>query len=188
MQVLECISCINQLTHTISQNFGILLTEFASIPKFIQTQLETLQQIPGVVEDCASGDVDEAKIIYTAELYRLAALIYLHRSVISTPSDSIVMKDLVARSLDIIEKLGICTSPWSIFMTACEVISDEQRVRILKAVDKMQKERRIGNIEIMRSIIEAVWKQTDLQPCPQGTMRVDWKSLVDLKRQIPSFI
>jgi len=76
----------------------------------------------------------------------------------------------------------------AIFMAACEVIGDDQRVKILDAVDKMQKERRIGNVEIMRNIIEAVWKQVDLHPCSQGQMRVDWKSLVDMERQIPSFI
>jgi hypothetical protein len=189
MQVLECISCINQLTHIISQSeFGLVPAGFSSIAQFIQMQLETLQQIPGVVENSSSGRVDEARIINTAELYRLAALIYLHRSVISSSSDTGVVTDLVSRSLNIIEELGVCTSPWPIFLTACEVIGDEQRVRLLDAVDKMQKARRIGNVEIMRSIIEAVWKQADLHPVQQGKMRVDWKSLVDMERQIPSFI
>jgi hypothetical protein len=189
MQVLECISCINQLTHVISQNlFGNLPAEFISIPHFLQMQLETLQQIPGIVEDSSSGHVDEARILNTAELYRIAALIYLHRSVIWTSTDSGVMKDLVARSLNILGKLTVCSSPWPIFMTSCEVIGDEQRIRILDAMDKMQKERRIGNVEIIRNIIEAVWKQTDLDPSQEGRMRVDWKSLVAMERQIPSFI
>ncbi|KAG0645072.1 L-arabinose-responsive transcription regulator ARA1 [Hyphodiscus hymeniophilus] len=189
MQVLQCISCVNQLTHTILQSpCGTIPAEFASIPQVLQIQLENLQQISGVVEDTASGRVDEARIINTAELYRLATLIYLHRSVLTTPSDSGIMKDLVSRSLHIIEEIGVCTSPWPIFMAACEVIGDDQRVRILDAVDKMQKERRIGNVEIMRNIIETVWKQVDLHPCPQGQMRVDWKSLVNMERQIPSFI
>lgn len=189
MQVLECISCTNQLTYIISENpFGYLAAEFASIPQFIQMQLETLQQIPGIVEDSTSGHLDEARILNTAELYRLAALIYLHRSVIWSSRDSGVMKDLVARSLKMLEEVGVCTSPWPIFMIACEVIGDDQRIKILDAVDKMQKERRIGNVQIMRSIIEAVWKQADLHPCPQGKVRVDWKSLVDMERQIPSFI
>jgi hypothetical protein len=108
--------------------------------------------------------------------------------VIGTPSDSLVMKDLVTRSLEILERLGVCTSPWPIFITACEVIGDEQRIKILDAVDKMQKERRIGNVEIMRSIFEAVWKQADLNPRQEGKTRVDWKSLVDTGKQIPSFI
>ena len=189
MQVLECISCINQLTYIISQNpFGHLPPELASIPKSVQMQLETLLQIPGIVEDSTSGRVDEARIMDTAELYRIAALIYLHRSVIRSSSDSDVLKDLVARSLKIIADLGVCTSPWPIFMTACEVIGDDQRIKILDAVDKMQTERRIGNVQIIRNIIEAVWKQADLHPSQQGKTRVDWKSLLDMERQIPSFI
>jgi hypothetical protein len=189
MQALECISCINKLTHVVSQSPSkILPLEFASTPQFLQAQLETLQQTPGIVEDSSSGHLDEVRIIKTAELYRLAALIYLHRSVIGTPSDSTVMKDLVARSLDISEDLGVCTSPWPLFMTACEVIGDEQRIRILEVVNKMQKERRVGNVEIMRSIIEAVWKQADLYPYQDGKTRIDWKQLVNLEKQIPSFI
>jgi hypothetical protein len=189
MQALECVSCINQLTHMISQSpTQTLPAEFEPVQNFLQFKLETLQQIPGIVEDSTSGRLDETKILNTAELYRLAALIYLHRSVIGTPSDSLVMKDLVTRSLEILERLGVCTSPWPIFITACEVIGDEQRIKILDAVDKMQKERRIGNVEIMRSIFEAVWKQADLNPRQEGKTRVDWKSLVDTGKQIPSFI
>lgn len=189
MQVLECISCINQLSHVIAQSpLKYLPTEFQSIPNFLEMQLESLQQVPGIVEDNKSGRLDESKILNTAELYRLATLIYLHRSVIGTPPDSLAMKYLVARCLEILEELGVCTSPWPIFITASEVIGDEQRIKVLDAVDKMQKERRIGNVEIMRNIIEAVWKQADLHPCQEGKTRVDWKQLVDLEKQIPSFI
>ena len=141
----------------------------------------------GIVEDSTSGRLDEAKILNTAELHRLAALIYLHRSVIGTVSESPAMRSLVIRSLDILDKFWVCTSPWPIFMTACEVVGDEQRIRILDAVHRMQ-ERRVGNVAIMKRIIEAICKQGDLYPCQDGKTRVDWKQLVDLEKQIPYLI
>ena len=52
----------------------------------------------------------------------------------------------------------------------------------------MQRERRIGNVEIMRNIIEAVWKRADLNVESKVNKRVNWKDLVDTKRQFPSFI
>ena len=189
MQVLECISCINQLSHTILQSPSkIVPAEFASIPQFLHVQLETLQQIPGIVEDGASGRVDEARIMSGAENFRLAALIYLHRSIILTPSNSELMKDLVSRSLGIMEELGVYTSPWPLFVTACEVVGDGQRFRILDIMDIMQKERPLVNVNIIKNIIEALWKQTDLHPCSKGSLRVDWKSLVDLEDHVPCFL
>lgn len=189
MQLLECISCINQLSHIISQSLSQgLPPEFGSMPNFLQGQLETMQQFPGIVEDSASGALDESKILNTAEFYRLATLIYLHRSVIGSPSNSTVMKELVARSLDLLQRMNTCTSPWPLFMTACEVTSDEQRIKILDVMEKAQRERRIGNVKLIRDIIEAVWKQRDLHPSQEGKTRVDWKRLVDMENQIPSFI
>lgn len=189
MQVLKCISCINHLATIIEQSKDkILPLQFASAPICLGKQLETLQQIPQVVEDSMSGKLDEARISNTAELYRLAALIYLHRSVTQKPVDDPELQLLVNSALSILTALEICTSPWPLFIIACEVFEDEQRVIIFDTLEKMQKERRIGNVEIMRNIIETVWKRTDLNSLTDVKTRVNWKDLVDTRRQIPSFI
>lgn len=139
------------------------------------------------MEDDTTGKIDEIKIENTAELYRLGALIYLH-SVLSIPSDSDIIKDLVSKALAIFGKNGICTSPWPLFITACEVVSDEQRIQILDVLDDMQSERRIGNLEIVRGIIETVWKQMDLAEGNCSSKRIDWRKLVDMRKRVPSFI
>jgi len=189
LQVLKCISCVNDLTGILAQSRDkILPAVIASYPEILQSQLETLQQTQDIIEDSTCGRIDSERISTTAELYRLATLIYLHQSIIGTSQDSEIMRDLVARGLTIIDSLGLCTSPWPLFMIACEVMTDEERIRVLDALDKMRKERRIGNVEIMRSIIETVWKQFDIAAGSNQSLRPDWKQLLHTHGQIPSFI
>lgn len=84
------------------------------------------------------------------------------------------------------------------FITALEVVGDGQRVRVLEVLGEMQSERRIGNLEIVRGIVELVWRQMDLRGGTGGVegngngrevgRRIDWRGLVDMGRRIPSFI
>jgi hypothetical protein len=187
MQVLECISCVNRLTHIIQRRKDEAVPQdIAHLSQSVQSQLESLQQIPSITEDSTSGQIDEARILNTAELYKLGALIYLHRSVFNTPTGSDIMRDLVARSIEILRKLEVCTSPWPLFMTACEVVGDELRIKILDTLDKMQTKRRIANVEIMRGLIEAFWKRCDL--VGNENVRVDWKELIQDGQHMPNFI
>jgi len=189
MQVLECISYINHLANKIDGSPSKILPQsLSSMPNKLEVQLESLEQIPRIEYEAVNGPLDKSRITNTAELYRVAALIYLYQSIIRKPGDCARLKSLVDHALQILKTLGLCTSPWPLFIIACEVTGDEERVTILDALDKMQRERRIGNVEIMRNIIEAVWKRADLNVESKVNKRVNWKDLVDTKRQFPSFI
>ncbi|KAG4412355.1 hypothetical protein IFR04_014512 [Cadophora malorum] len=189
MQVLECISYINHLANKIDESPSKILPQsLSSMPNKLEVQLESLEQIPRIEYEAVNGPLDKSRITNTAELYRVAALIYLYQSIIRKPGDCARLKSLVDHALQILKTLGLCTSPWPLFIIACEVTGDEERVTILDALDKMQRERRIGNVEIMRNIIEAVWKRADLNVESKVNKRVNWKDLVDTKRQSPSFI
>ncbi|KAH7304848.1 fungal-specific transcription factor domain-containing protein [Rhexocercosporidium sp. MPI-PUGE-AT-0058] len=189
MQVLECISSINHMKKIVEQYpSSVLSPELVSVAKQLETQLESLTQVPRIVHENVSGEVDESRIIHTAELYRIATLIYLYQSVFQKPVGCPEAKLLVEKALLILQKLGICTSPWPLFIIACEITSDRQRILILRTLEKMRKVRRIGNVEIMRNIIEAVWKRADLNTMAHPGMRVNWKDVIDTKRRIPSFI
>ncbi|KAH7403743.1 fungal-specific transcription factor domain-containing protein [Cadophora sp. MPI-SDFR-AT-0126] len=189
MQVLECISCINRLANIVDKSPSQRLPhQFSLMPAQLEAQLESQQQTPQIVYEVVNGCLDESRITNTAELYRIAAQIYLHQSVTRKPVNCPQLKLLVNEALQILRTLDICTSPWPLFIIAREVTGDEQRVMILETLDKMQKERRIGNVEIMRNIIEAVWKRADLNAETKAKKRVNWRDLVDTKHQIPSFI
>jgi len=183
-QVLDCISCINDLSRMIHRSpSGRLPLVYTSCPTRLLRTLQDLEQRPVIQEDCASGVLDSDRICKTAELYRLAGEIYLLRSVLGECSSSTVVQALVASSLHVINELDICTSPWPMFVVACEAIVDEQRNEVLDAIDRMQKERRIGNVEIMRDIVETLWKRRDLSDWDG-----DWRELSDINGRLPSFI
>ncbi|KAG4428744.1 hypothetical protein IFR05_015775 [Cadophora sp. M221] len=188
MQVFECISCINHIAKIIEQSPSKALpANLSSMPIQLETQLKFLTQIPRIVDENMRRDLDTSLITQTAELYRIASLIYLYQSVAHKPTGCPEFKHLVNDALVILRKLGVCTSPWPLFIVACEVTDDEQRVVILETLEKMRVVRRIGNVEIMRNIIEAVWKRGDLNAVESG-MRVNWRDLVDMKWRVPSFI
>jgi len=184
IQVLDCISCINDLSHLVRRNpDGLLPLEFVQYPAQLLHTLRHLDQNVVVKEDDISGPLNHDKICKTAELYRLATEIYLLRSVLGLSSDSPEVQTLVTSSHRIFKDLGICTSPWPMFVVACEAVTDEQRIEVLDAINTMQKKRRIGNVEIIRGIIEALWKRRDL-----SDENVDWRDLFDAEGRLPSFI
>ncbi|RDW66979.1 hypothetical protein BP5796_09728 [Coleophoma crateriformis] len=175
LQVLDCISCANDLLGLMDQSpTHNLPPQYATYPLTLLKIIEHVVQRPEIMEDSDSGKIDTERICKTAELYRLAALIHLRRSVLNICSESAESQVLVEKTLQIILELGICTSPWPMFIAACEVVSDEQRVRVLDALEKMQKERRIGNVDIMTEIVKKVWKKKDL-----GPWSGDWRELIE---------
>ena len=160
------------------------------LPSQVETRLESLIQIQLLLPDAQSGQLDGNRIVQTAEIYRLAALIYLYTTILPLPRSSAQLQSLVSRSLDLLESFTVCTSPWPLFVTALEVNNDKDRIRILRVIETMQKVRRIANVDLLQTIVEAVWKRTDLandgSTCEDE--RVDWRKSFDMRGRLPSFI
>lgn len=189
MQVLECISSINQLATKLEQSSSDVLREIIiGHAEELENWLANLVQTPAVFEDVNTGHLDTTRIKNTVELYRLGALVYLHRSALHTPTRSPKMQNIVRASLHILKQTGICTSPWPLFIIACEVVCDSDRLQIMSTIEAMQQKRWIGNVDLIRGIIESVWKQIDLEEDSKarvGGKQLEWKAIVDVR---PSFI
>ncbi|KAF5602494.1 C6 finger domain-containing protein [Fusarium pseudocircinatum] len=71
-----------------------------------------------------------------AELYRLAALLYLQR-VVPADGDEDLREAYVQQALSIMSGLTVASSPWPCFIIACEVTLEEQRSQILQVLYKM---------------------------------------------------
>lgn len=155
MQVLRYISSINKLATILEQNSLDLPNIIEKQARDLENQLTNFVQIPSIIENAASGRLDISRITRTAELYRLGALIHLHRSLLHTPTRSTTMQNIARKSLQILEQNSVCTSPWPLFMVACEVVSDRDRIQILSTIEAMQRMRRIGNVTVIREVIEA---------------------------------
>jgi hypothetical protein len=156
----------------------------------LRTRLETLIQEPIIIPDHLSGPLSTARIIRTAELYRLAALVYLHTTIIPLPRSSPELQCIIQQSLSLMEEIGLCTSPWPLFVTALEVNIEKDRIRVLNILETMQRVRRIGNVDVLQRVVEAVWKRADLDSEKDTAReeRVDWRHLFDMSQRMPSFI
>ena len=122
----------------------------------------------------------------TAELYRLAALLYLQR-VCPTFGDDVRRAHYLERAFAALDTLRVVTSPWPVFLVACESQDDEQRIRILRILDRMDSARSVGNVYVMRGIIETVWKQHDLCCRENRPREMKWWYLVDSDVAAPWF-
>ena len=182
-ELMGLVSCINQVPNAYPSENQINL---------VRMRLENLSQIIVIKdEDRSSGcstNVDEPRIRATADFYHIAALIYFHQRVQRLSSKHPVMKTLVKSALDLISQMEVCTSPWPLFVVACEVTGDSERLQILQTFAGMEEHRRIGNIAVTRMIVETVWKHHDLASDDLARGKIDWRSIVDLKVLSPSFI
>jgi hypothetical protein len=164
----------------------------AELVSELESRLEGLNQIIEIRSDLGSeptpAPIDEARIRTTATFYHLAALIYFRRQVRHQPTRSPSVQSLVSTALEIASRMEVCTSPWPMFVVACEVINEVQRVQVLEILTNMETQRGMGNISVTRMIVEALWKQYDLRLNEEAQEQIDWKVIVDAEHLCPSFI
>ncbi|KAL6797268.1 fungal-specific transcription factor domain-containing protein [Trichoderma sp. SZMC 28013] len=162
-------------------------------PKLIQQRFELEHTLHNLVqrldpdEEAGEAPARRTRILATAELYRIGTILYLLH-VIPLPGDDEQKATYLEEVFDILERLGVATSPWPIFMVACECQTDEQRIRILRILDLMNNVRNIGNIRVMRNLIETCWKHYDLQADSTYLHRTKWWEFVNYETAVPWFI
>ncbi|KAK9421518.1 putative Fungal-specific transcription factor domain-containing protein [Seiridium unicorne] len=123
----------------------------------------------------------------TAELYRIATFLYLQRACNAAQAHEL-RSIYLDQAFQVLRTLEICTSPWPLFVLACESDTDEQRIEVLYALDLMDIKRHIGNITVLREIIESFWKQQDLQADSGKPSNTKWWDVLDLTVAAPWFI
>lgn len=162
-------------------------------PKLIQQRFELEHTLHNLVqrldpdEEAGEAPARRTRILATAELYRIGTILYLLH-VIPLPGDDEQKTTYLEEVFDILERLKVATSPWPIFMVACECQTDEQRIRILRQLDLMNNVRNIGNIRVMRNLIETCWKHYDLQADSTYLHRTKWWEFVNYETAVPWFI
>jgi hypothetical protein len=152
-----------------------------------ESQLANLEQRLDPISAMHLTQHEQTMILTTAELYRIAAFLYLQRTC-NTAQAHEIRTIYLEQAFQILKCLEICTSPWPLFVIACETETDEQRIEILQTLDRMDNERHIGNVFVLRSIIETFWKQQDLKADNGRLSNVKWWDVVDLNTAAPWFI
>ncbi|KAI9163791.1 transcriptional regulatory protein [Paramyrothecium foliicola] len=150
-------------------------------------RLENLVQKLDPTEEESITSMRKVQILATAELYRLAAQMYLYRVCPSLEDDECIAV-LLEQALATINQLPIVTSPWPVFIVACESKTDAHRICMLSVLDIMSQARKIGNLNTMRAAIESYWKQYDLQADAAVEKTVPWWLMFDDVKPVPWFV
>ena len=134
---------------------------------------------------------DESKALDTAELYRIAAMIFLERACRRMPRRDPQTEHLVEMGLKLLESLQGYAATWPLFIVACEAETDEHRNIALESFEASAKARKAGNISWVQGLAEAVWKQDDLSTyssVPADTVQLlRYRSVISASGQLPNF-
>ena len=134
---------------------------------------------------------DECKALDTAELYRIAAMIFLERACRGVPRSDPQIENLVGTGLKLLERLRGCAAMWPLFIVACEAETDEHRSIALDSFEASAKVRKAGNISWVQRLAEGVWKQDDLSTysgVPADTVQLlRYRSVLSASGQLPNF-
>lgn len=191
VEVMEVISHVNTW-RAIDQSDSAAFLEQERSKRIIEyrtleSKLTSLTQRLDPEHDRFLSQHDRTRTLATAELYRVATFLYLHR-VGNTENSHDIRSAYLQQALHLLGSLEVCTSPWPLFVIACETETDDQRIRILRTLDRMDEERRIGNVFVLRHIIESFWKQQDLQADSGRAGNLKWWDTIDLNLTVPWFI
>lgn len=192
VEVMELISYVNGLRALVLRGESEVVTPEEQARRQeewlrAENQIANLQQR---LDPCAEAQLhlrEQARIRTTAELYRIATFLYLQRTCDTAHAEEerALYMEYAFKNL---RSLAICTSPWPLFVIACETETDEQRIEILQILDKMDDKRNIGNLLVLRNIIESYWKRKDLQADIGRPSDPKWWDVVNLQTAAPWFI
>lgn len=125
--------------------------------------------------------------VQVAELYRLAALIYLERVARNAPRDSPTVEVLTGQAFSLLEVMSTCERPWPLFVVALEATTEEQRRTVLAVLDASLRLRPLGNLASTRRMVEAGWVMQDLtEERPVDALEV-YEVLISANKVPPSF-
>ncbi|OIW23748.1 hypothetical protein CONLIGDRAFT_636998 [Coniochaeta ligniaria NRRL 30616] len=111
-------------------------------------------------DDDAEGMVSRTN---TAELYRVATLIYLGRVARAEPRDSDVTKEPVAQAFTLLRNMTVCNCPWPLFVVGLEAHTEDQRKIVLTVLDASLRRRPMGSMVLTSRMIREAWALQDLQ-------------------------
>ncbi|VUC24872.1 unnamed protein product [Clonostachys rosea] len=154
---------------------------------WLDGRLQALNQRIHPDENLCTTRAERCRTLITAELYRLAAILYLQR-VCPIEGDHARRVAYLGQAFDAYAKLETVSSPWPLFVVACESRKDKQRVIILDILDEMNRARSIGNLVDMRNAIEMYWKQCDLRADMDQARQLEWWRFVDCGITVPWFV
>jgi hypothetical protein len=152
----------------------------------LEQKLQSARQHLSADEVAVSTDAQIKAASATAELYRLATLLYLQR-VVPDIGDDVRRAAYLRQAYAALSEVPVATGPWPVFIIACEARTDEERIYILEILDQMDKVRNVGNVRVMGTILETIWKQRDLQENSDTIEKKQWWICAESSVAVPWF-
>lgn len=165
-------------------------SEFRSVrekTRLAESSLQNLAQRLDPDEEIAATPLKRSRIMAIADLYRLAALLYAQRVHPAADADA-RRTEYLGKAYQVLSTLHVASCPWPIFVLACESQSEEERAFMMEVLDRMSSIRAVGNVGVMRKIVEAFWKRNDLQETNRDSPSLKWWRFYDSDTAAPWFV
>lgn len=152
-----------------------------------------LKEIERRVQDVRTGS-DSAKqdpdAMFAVELYQVAVQIYLVRASQSPWEPAANLDALIDATFSGPVQYCNCEHFFPLLILACEAHRDEQRVAIIKLIERTQRDARIRSIQGVKDTIQSIWVQQDLHK--DGDELVDYlgilSAVISSSTSVPSFV
>lgn len=99
-----------------------------------------------------------------SDLHRFACLLYANRALHKRSDAEFDHRWLVSNAISLLTKMKSCQHAWPLFIVACEAVDDLQRLAIMNVFEhtRQDQSRRSSHVHFIKPMVEAVWKQHDL--------------------------
>jgi hypothetical protein len=124
----------------------------------LELQLEALDQRQSGIED-DNADIWKHRA-NVAELFRLAALIYIRR--VARGESAEATSGLVIDAFTVLKRLEYVERPWPLFVVGLEAGTEEQRVAFLAVMEPSVRRQPLGSIPFVRDMVTDGWIVEDL--------------------------
>lgn len=150
----------------------------------LEIRLKYLEQRQAAV--LPSDGKEETQETQTAELFRLAAIIYLLRMAKGEPETSKCLAYAMDQAFEILNQIEYCDRPWPLFIIGLESRTEEHRARVLKVLEKSVKRRPLGSMALVNRMVPDAWTQQDLREVPMEPFTL-YEMVIRRNRVTPCF-
>lgn len=151
----------------------------------LEIRLKYLEQRQAAVlpSDDDKQATQEAQI---ADLFRLAAIIYLLRMAKGEPENSKCLASAMDQAFEILDQIEYCDRPWPLFIIGLESRTEERRARMLQVLESSVKRRPLGSMTLVNRMVPDAWTQQDLREAPMEPFTL-YNMVVGRNRVTPCF-
>lgn len=150
----------------------------------LEIRLKHLEQRQAAVLPSDTMQVTQETQI--AELFRLAAIIYLLRMAKGESETSKCLASAMDQALHILNEIEYCDRPWPLFIIGLESRTEEQRSRMVQVLESSVKRRPLGSMTLVKRMVPDAWTQQDLRELPMEPFTL-YDMIIGRNRVTPCF-